>query len=351
MFCNQCGERIADGSVFCNLCGARQGVVVPASGAQPGLPQAAPAPGYPVQSPGSSVAGYPPQAAMPPVQAGPPPMGTPYNPNAPVHPTAAPPLPKDLKCSSCGATLKPSSGVALATCEYCGAVTTMGAGGSVEMFQRHFMLDNRLSNESATETGGKWLNKGLFRRKVAERSELGQVTLRFVPYWVVPTSAVADFEGTKNVTKTVQKGSEVEHEVEAVPVHDRIQLQRNMPFVAVRGYTKYQPEEGFEFELDSKMGFDKEQTGGVEIMDGDVSEQEAKAKAAAFAYRLAEEEANDRVDDLESIRVYPTTYDGELLHVPVWFMQYSHKGKPMFILIDGHSGEVMNGERPLFSLW
>ena len=88
-----------------------------------------------------------------------------------------------------------------------------------------------------------------------------------------------------------------------------------------------------------------------DLMDGDVSEQEAKAKAAAFAYRLAEEEANDRVDDLESIRVYPTTYDGELLHVPVWFMQYSHKGKPMFILIDGHSGEVMNGERPLFSLW
>ncbi len=27
MFCNQCGARIADGSVFCNLCGTKQGVV------------------------------------------------------------------------------------------------------------------------------------------------------------------------------------------------------------------------------------------------------------------------------------------------------------------------------------
>ncbi len=27
MFCNQCGARIADGSVFCNACGGRQGVV------------------------------------------------------------------------------------------------------------------------------------------------------------------------------------------------------------------------------------------------------------------------------------------------------------------------------------
>ncbi len=346
MFCNQCGGRIADGSVFCNLCGARQGVVVPVAGSSPVTPQAPPAAGYPAQVPES-----PAQPSGSPARAAPPPTGVPYNPNAVVPPTPAPPLPQDLKCSSCGAALKPTAGVALAACEYCGAVTTIGAGGAAEVFQKHFMLDNQLSSDSVKDVGGKWLNKGIFRRKVAERSDLGKVTLRYVPYWVVPTSVVADFAGTKNVTRTVQKGSEQVHEVEAVPVHDRIHLQENIPLVAVRGYTKYQPEEGFEFDVDNKMGFDKRQTGDVEIMNGDVSEQEARAKAAAYAYEMAEEEANDRVDDLESIRVYPTTYDGELLHVPVWFMEYSHKGKPMFILIDGHSGEVMNGERPMFSLW
>src|SRR3989442_6529661 len=75
----------------------------------------------------------------------------------------------------------------------------MGAGGAAQVFQKHFMLDNKLSNESALDAGGKWLNKGLFRRKVAETSNLGQVTLRYVPYWIVPTSVVADFQGTKNV--------------------------------------------------------------------------------------------------------------------------------------------------------
>src|SRR3989454_12459827 len=75
----------------------------------------------------------------------------------------------------------------------------MGAGGAAEVIQKHYMLENKLSNESALEAGGKWLNKGLFPRKVAERSDVGQVTLRYVPYWIVPTSVVADFQGTKNV--------------------------------------------------------------------------------------------------------------------------------------------------------
>ena len=57
------------------------------------------------------------------------------------------------------------------------------------------------------------------------------------------------------------------------------------------------------------------------------------------------------MDTIQSINVNPTTYSGELLHVPVWFMNYSHKGKAMFILIDGNSGQVMNGDRPSFSLW
>jgi len=86
-------------------------------------------------------------------------------------------------------------------------------------------------------------------------------------------------------------------------------------------------------------------------MSGDVAEQEAKGQATSLAHKFAEKEAKKRVDNLESIQVYPTTYDGELLHAPVWFMEYEHKGKQMFILLDGSSGGVMDGERPAFSLW
>src|SRR5205807_1408936 len=115
LFCNQCGGRIADGSVFCNLCGAKQGVVVPAGG-QPGMP--------PGPAPGGA------------------PLGQPYNATAPVQAAARPPLPQNFKCSSCGGPMKPSAGLALVVCEYCGAVTAMGAGGAAEVIQKHFMLAN-----------------------------------------------------------------------------------------------------------------------------------------------------------------------------------------------------------------
>ena len=315
MFCNQCGGRIADGSVFCNLCGAKQGVVVPAGGAQPGTPQQAV---VQVQAPAA----------------------------------ATPPMPQSLKCNSCGASLQPPSGTAVVVCEYCGAATAMAAStGQAQVIQKHYMLDNKLNNESAMNAGGQWLNKGLFRRKVAERSELGQIVLKYVPYWIVPTSVVADFSGTKNVSKSVMRNGQWTTVTEQIPVRDRVQLQQNIPVVAVRGYTQYQPKEGFQFQLQGKTNFDKRATGGVEIQNGDVSEAEAKSQAGSFAHNLAEQQARKKVDNLQSFNANPQTFDGELVHIPVWFMQYAHKGKQMFILIDGSTGQVINGERPSFSLW
>ncbi len=322
MFCNQCGGRIADGSVFCNLCGARQGVVVPA-----GAPQGGAAPGVP---PPASVVAVP----------------------QPAPAAAPPPMPQNFKCSSCGASLKPAAGVAVLVCDYCGAATQMSVtSGAAEVIQSHYMLENRLNNESAMNVGGQWLNKGLFRRKVAERSELGEVILKYVPYWIVPTSVVAEFSGTKNVSKSVNRGGQWTTITEQVPVHDRIQFQENIPIVAVRGYNQYQPVENFHFQLQGKTNFDKRATGGVEVQSGDVSESEAKGAAASHAHSLAEKQARSRVDNLQSINVNPQTFSGELVHVPVWFMNYAHKGKKMFILIDGNSQQVMNGERPAFSLW
>ena len=37
MFCSRCGKEIADGSVFCNYCGAKQSVPAPAPGNKNGI--------------------------------------------------------------------------------------------------------------------------------------------------------------------------------------------------------------------------------------------------------------------------------------------------------------------------
>src|SRR5439155_603421 len=239
LFCNQCGGRIADGSVFCNLCGAKQGVVAPAQVA-PGVP---PAPGYPRQAPGVP---------------GGTPMGQPYNPNAPVQQARPPPLPQLRQCSP------------------------------------GMMMHG--------DTGA----------KKAAGAALFALTM---------AAAAAGSQNRNQPVNTQQ----------VVRVRDRIQMQYNIPIVAVRGYTKYQPDDGFQFQLQSKMNFDKRQTGGVDVQSGDVTEAEAKSQAAALSHKFAEKQAKTRVDNLESIQVYPTTYDGDLIHAPVWFMEYAHKGKALFI--------------------
>ena len=33
---------------------------------------------------------------------------------------------------------------------------------------------------------------------------------------------------------------------------------------------------------------------------------------------------------------------GELLHVPIWFAQYDHKGKKIILIIDANSGNTIN---------
>jgi hypothetical protein len=300
-------------------------------------------------------------------------MGQAYNPAAPVQQIAAPAMPQSLKCNSCGGPLKPSSGLAVVVCEYCGAATTMGAGGAAQVIQKHFMLASTMSQEAALNAGGQWLNKGLLRRKVAETSDVGNTVLKYVPYWVVPTTIVADYVGTRgsgvaqmraettgkkilggalfalNAAAMANQNRNVQPQV--TRVRDRIQVSKNIPVVAVRGYNKYQPEGGYEFNEAAKINFDKRQSGGASVMDGDVTEAEAKQLAGGQAQKIAEREAKKRVDSLESIQVYPTMTDGELLHVPVFFVEYQFKGKPMFIAIDGNAGHVMNGERPAVALW
>jgi len=355
VFCQKCGKQIPDGAVFCNFCGGQQGVVAQAPTAPPGAP-----PGYPGQAPAG-----------------------PYPPQAPAAPqVVAPAGSKDLKCASCGAPLKPTGGLTLITCEYCGTATTLGSGGW-SVIQKHFMIDNVMNQETALQCGGKWLDQGLLRRNVAKNAELLESTLRYVPYWIVPTTVTADFQGLKGTgavnvhpqgggetAKTVakiglgilaaaaaasqqQRGRSVAmNQPQPIRVRDRINVSYLIPVVAVRGYNKYQPDDGYTFSLQGKGPYEKRKTGGVEILDGDVTEQEATQFAQTLAQKYAEKEARKRVDTLESFVPYFQQAPGELLHAPVWFVRYRHKGaKEMYILVDGNANKVIDGERPSVSLW
>lgn len=329
MFCQRCGRQIPDGVVFCNFCGAQQGVV-----GQPPTPFP-PAPGPPTQPAPAPAPVAPPQ---PPAQ--------------PTLQIIAPPGATELKCSSCGAPIKPEGGLTVITCEYCGTAASLGTGGW-SIVQKHVMLLNGIDQHAALQSGGKWLDQGILRRNVAKKSEFLEVTLRYVPYWIVPTGVTADFTGIRwrTTTRRGPDGTTVQERY-AIPVRDRISNFFYIPVVAVGGYTKYQPDDGYQFSMEGKMPFDRKRTGGVEVLNGDVMEQEAAQFAQSLAEKFVRKQATSGVDDLESFVPHFQQSSGELLHAPVWFVQYRYKGvKEMFILIDGSASRVIDGERPKVSLW
>ena len=348
MFCQKCGKQIPDGAVFCNFCGAQQGVAQQAPQAPAGYPGAPPA-----------APGYAPQQVAP----------------AAAPQAYAPAGAKELKCSACGAPLKPTGGLSLLTCEYCGTATSLGSGGW-SVIQKHFMLDNGIDQQGALQAGGKWLDQGLLRRNVAKNAELLEATLKYVPYWIVPTTVTADIQGTKGggavdvrsssagmsalkIGLSIAAGAAAAQSrgrnvstPQPIRVRDRIVVNYQVPVVGVRGYTKFQPDTGYQFSTQAKAPYDKKRTGGVEVLDGDVSEQEAMQFAQGFAQKFVEKEARKRVDVLESCVPYFQQASGELLHAPVWFVRYRHKGvKEMYILVDGNANKVIDGERPAVSLW
>ncbi len=323
MFCINCGMQLPDGAQFCLKCGARLG-------AAPSAAAPAPAP-----------------AAAPPQQA--------------TFDT------QELKCKSCGAPLQPTAGMTIVNCEYCGtAVTLSGAGWKQVMKQ--MMVINKIAYDQALDVGKKWLDEGILRRNVGARAEVVNTYMKYVPYWVVPTAVDVRYSGTKGsglgqMKAGAGKGAggflkglgaaALERSLSGGKqrnVSDRMQKSYNVPVVAVRGLALFELED-YEFRPESKALFDKNKLDkGVEIMGGDVAEQEALDRAKAFASGRTETEVKARMDYVASLQTDVVAHEGELLYVPVWFFEYKFKEKNYFALVDGAAARVMKGERPAISL-
>jgi len=319
LFCLSCGNPLPDGAQFCSKCGARQ------AGA-PAAPAAAQAPAQPAT------------------------FET-----------------QELKCKSCGAPLQPVAGMTIVNCEYCGtAVTLSGAGWKQVMKQ--MMVINRLSYDQALEVGKKWLDEGILRRNVAARTEVVQTYMKYVPYWVVPTAVDAKFSGTRGTGMGAMKAGAgkgvggflkglavagMERQMSGGKQHnvnDRRQKSFNVPVVAVRGLALFELED-YEFSPQSKALFDKNKLDrNIEIMGGDITEQEALDRAKAFASKKTEAEVRATMDYVASLQTDVVTHEGELLYVPVWFFEYKFKEKSYFALVDGSASKVMKGQRPAISL-
>src|SRR5579884_467806 len=336
-FCSKCGTQLPDEAVFCYKCGARvisesQEQQAAASGSQPTF--------------------------------------------------AIPASPTQLKCSSCGAPISPKFGEMVITCEYCGTSITLGNEGW-KSIQKHTMLPLRVSSKDDILTRiHNVMDKGILRHHLQESSVLEEINLSFVPYWIIPvsarTSVVAVDEasqvgtiattmalvslmggignqggrggfgmgGGMGMASGMMLGSMMGGGMGMGGMASRrnFQLDSNYdyPVVALAAFTEYQPID-YNFALADRMLFDIGKIDkSIKVLNGDISEDAAKYRAKALVDQLQSIKAHQQYHMIQQISSQEDVSDGELLHVPVWFVTYNHKGKKIVFVIDANTGNPIN---------
>jgi len=116
----------------------------------------------------------------------------------------------------------------------------------------------------------------------------------------------------------------------------------NCPVIALKALTMYQPHD-YEFALDGRVDFDpKKIPKSIKILNGDINEDAAKNQAKTIADRLQTESAHSKYHMIQQMQTQLDVSSGELLHAPIWFARYDHKGKKIILVIDANSGAAIN---------
>jgi len=279
---------------------------------------------------------------------------------------------QDVNCNKCGAPLKIPFGTSVLTCGYCGSSMTVGgAGDQWSDIQKHTMLVNAIAADQASEIAQKWMDEGLFRSGVARNSTITDIKLQYIPYWVMPIRCRTEFTGTAGTgiaglrnAAGGAKGGNIGSMLGGIlnagisakygggpqQVSRAIDKTYDWPIIAIRGLENYVVD-NYQFIVAQKQLFDPGKLGNPEsILNGDVTESEAKQKAQGSICAFQEAEAKSQLDVLSSINSKTKTEAGELLHAAIWFVKYRLNDKDYFILIDGSNGKIIKGERPAYSL-
>ncbi len=331
MYCLKCGAQLPDDAVFCSRCGASQS-------SQAKMTQQSGGYANPVQ-------------------------------------VLAPSTATSLKCPSCGAPIAPKFGEMIITCEYCGSSVTLGSSGWANI-QKQTMLPLRIqSTDDISARVRSMMDTGLLHRHLQESSNLEEMNLSVVPYWLVAASARTSLIATDMLAEgaTVATtaalfgvmagmgggrrggfggplltgavlGSMMGGGIGGGGQRRAMQMDDNynFPIVALKALTSYQPHD-YQFSLQDRTLFDISQyPKGIKVLNGDISEDSARYQAKTLVDELQSQKAHAKYHMIQQIQSQVDVSDTELLHVPIWFVRYDHKGNKIVLVIDGNSGSAIN---------
>jgi len=350
LICHNCGAQIPDDAAFCEKCGTSTTLTTP-------------------------------KAAV-----------------ASASPVVAPSGVASLKCPSCGAPIAPKFGEMVITCEYCGSAVTLGTQGWTNIQKQTMLLLKVATVDEVNSIITPMMDKGLLHRHLHEDSKQEEMSLTYVPYWIVSVSARTSITATDETAQIAQTattaalmgvifggmgggfggggrggfgGGRRAFEggfgtgglLTGVLGLKRIRIMAfgmgmgygggmrkseqmdanyNFPVIALKALTDYQPRD-YQFNLEGRALFDiSKLPKGVTILNGDIGEDVAKSQAKTLVDQLQSQKAHAKYHMIQSINTESDVGDVELLHAPVWFAKYDHKGNKIVLVIDANSGRVIN---------
>jgi hypothetical protein len=348
LYCPKCGTQLPDDASFCLKCGTR--INVASGGSQ--LNQAA-----------SS-------------------SSQPKNIIAPSGVTS-------LKCPNCGAPIAPKFGEMIITCQYCGSAVSLGTDGWSSI-QKQTMLPLKVA--TTDDLNGiirPMMDKGLLHRHLQESSTQEEMKLSYVPYWIVSVSARTSIIATSEVQAIGQTATTAAlmgvilggmgggfggrrrafwdaraanqlinfGTFQLKPVmmfgygmmgggvptkSEQMDENYSFPVVALKALTAYQPRD-YQFNLSERTLFDITKIPkNIPVLNGDISEDVAKQQAKTLVDQLQSEKAHAKYHMIQRIYTESDVGDVELLHAPIWFARYDHKGNKIVLVLDASSGRLIN---------
>jgi len=296
-----------------------------------------------------------------------------------------------VKCPSCGAPIAPKFGEMVITCEYCGSSVTLGDQGWTGI-QKQTMLPVKLGSvDDVNQRISSLMDKGLLHRHLHEDSTQEELNLSYVPYWIVSVSARTTVVATNMAAQVGQTATTAAlmgvilggmgggggfggggrrrsfggANVPRLPTGlflgswfsmwgmgmgygggmmktEQMDANYNFPVVALKALTEYQPRD-YQFDLEGRALFDMSKIPkNIKVLNGDIGEDASKAQAKTLVDQLQSEKAHAKYHMIQKLQTDSDIGDVELLHVPIWFARYDHKGKKIVLVFDANSGNVIN---------
>jgi DNA-directed RNA polymerase subunit RPC12/RpoP len=326
---------------------------------QVSLPVAASLPAMPVQSVQSQSI----PAAMPAMSA------------PAIQPQPKPVAPREVitSCTRCGAPVNPSQEDLIVTCRYCGYTISVATQDEIK---QHSMLENHLLTQQAVEAAQKYMDKGLFRSGVSKNAKIGNAKLRYIPFWVFPANTTTQLSGVtgQGITGELHQAQEALSDKKAsklskfgklmiagASAYAEMQQKDRKPRNVVLSFSNYyiwpmlarktmiSEINFYDVPAAKKIPFDVGRIpSDAEFLNTEFNEDEARGRVKPEVEAKERLIASGKVDTLQSCSTNVTIGGGELVHAPVWFVQYSLSGDNYVILVDGCEGKVLGGGRPLF---